>query len=84
MSLKRPIRHFIRIYAITFGNNILAVYFGTLALARLAMSLATSFIKTPAVVALPPVPLDVFDLCGVVAHLRFKLVPNSLATAFGK
>ena len=62
----------------------LAAYFGALALARVAVSLATSFIKPPTIVDLPPFPVDAFDLCGIVVHLQFKMVPNSIGSAFGK
>jgi len=67
----------------TFKNKILVAYLGTLALARLAVSLVTAFIKPPTIVDLPPLPVDAFDLCGIVVHLRFKMVPNSIGTAFG-
>lgn len=67
----------------TFKNKILTAYLVTLALARLAVSLATSFVKPAMIVDLPPLPVDAFDLCGVVIHLQFKMVPNSIGTAFG-
>jgi hypothetical protein len=63
----------LRIYAITLGNKILMVYFGTLALARLAVSLASSFVKPPVIATLPHIPVDAFNL----------LAPNSIGTAFG-
>ena len=68
----------------TFKNKILAAYLGTLAFARLVVSLATSFTKPPTIVNLPPLPVDAFNLCGIVTHLQFKIVPNAMATAFGK
>ena len=67
----------------TFKNKILTTYLGTLALARLAVSFATSFLKPPTIVGLPPLPVDAFDLCGIVVHLQFKMVPNSIGAAFG-
>ena len=83
-SLLQSNRSCPRLYAITFRNKILAVYFGTLTLARLAMALAKAFIKPPTFVELPLVPVDAFNVCGpVVDDLRFMLVPSSLGTAFG-
>ena len=70
-------------YAITFRNKIVAVYFGTLAFARLAVTLASAFLQPVTFIELPPVPVDAFNLCPVVVHLRFKLAPNSLSTTFG-
>lgn len=73
----------LRIYAITSGKTIFVVYFGTLALARLTVALATSFVKAPTVANFPSIPVvDVTHLCVIVIDLQFKLVPNSIATAF--
>ncbi|KAF9646546.1 hypothetical protein BDM02DRAFT_3188752 [Thelephora ganbajun] len=74
----------LRVYAITFKNKMLVVYFGTLALARLAMSLASAFTKPPAIIDLPRIPVDAFNLCGIMVTLQFKLVPNAIGTAFGE
>ena len=68
----------------TFKNKILAAYLGSLALARLAVSLATSFVKPPTIVSLPPLPVDAFNLCGIVVHLQFKMVPNSIDERAGR
>ena len=84
LSLNRLIRLCLRVYAITFGNKILAVYFGTLALARLAVSLASSFVRPVAFVDLPPIPIDAFNFCAVVPQLQFRFVPNAVGTAFGE
>jgi len=72
-----------RIYAITSGKTIFAVYFGTLALARLTVALATSFTTAPTIANFPPLPVDATHLCVIVIDLQFKLAPNSIATAFG-
>jgi hypothetical protein len=59
-------------------------YFGILALARFSLSLAASFSKPPVVVSLPRnLEIDAFSMCAIVIDLRFKLVPNSVGTAFG-
>jgi len=84
LSLDQLIRFHVRVYAITFKNKILAVYFGTLALARLAVSLASAFARPVAFVDLPPIPIDAFNFCPVVPNLQFKLVPNAIGTAFGE
>jgi len=73
----------LRIYAISSKNKILLAYLGALVLARTAMALASPFVDPPAVVSLPQVPVDAFNLCGVVTDLRFLLVPNSIGTVFG-
>lgn len=73
----------LRIYAISLGNKILVAYFGTMALARLSLSLASSFAKPVAVMALPRIPeIDAFNLCGLIITLQFKSVPNAIGTAF--
>jgi len=84
LSLDQLIGFHLRVYAITFRNKILAVYFGTLALARLAVSLASSFARPVAFVDLPPIPIDAFNFCPVLPNLQFRLVPNALGTVFGK
>jgi hypothetical protein len=73
-----------RIYAISFRSKILLVYFGILALARFSLSLAASFSKPPVAISLPRIPeIDAFNMCAIVVDLSFKLVPNSVGTAFG-
>jgi len=67
----------------TLGNKLVAVYFGALALARLAVTLASLFLRPVTLMDLPPIPVDAFNLCPVVVDLQFKVVPNSLATTFG-
>ena len=47
------------------------------------MPLVVSFVKSPAAVDLPMVPIDAFDLCTHAVNLRFMLVPNSVGAAFG-
>lgn len=60
-------------YTIAFRNKLLAVYFGTLALAKLVLTLASSFLPPFMLLALPspppPIPTDTFNLCPVVKHL---------------
>ena len=82
-SFNQLIWRHIRIYAITFKNKILAVYFGSLALTRVAMTLASTFTKPPVIISLPRIPVDAFNLCGIKIDLQFKLVPNSIGTVFG-
>ena len=77
-----PYRH--RIYAITSGKKIFVIYFGILALARLTVSLAASFVKAPVIANFPPIPVDATHMCVTVINLQFRLVPNSIATAFGE
>lgn len=73
-----------RICAITSRSKILAVYFGALALARLATAVATPIIKPPSVGdRIPPIPLDIFYVCAILADLDFMHVSNSIGTAFG-
>ena len=82
--LNQQVRFRLRIYAITFKNKILAAYFGALAVTRLTVTLVASFVQPPTVVDLPPLPIDAFNLCGIVANLQFRMVPASIATAFGQ
>ena len=72
-----------RICALTSKNKILMVYFGALVLARLASALATPFVKPPIVPDIPPIPLDIFNFCGVLTDLDPMLIPSSIGTAFG-
>jgi len=48
------------------------------------VTLVASFVKPPTVVDLPSLPIDAFNLCGIVANLQFRMVPISIATVFGK
>lgn len=82
--LSRMIRFRLRVYAITFRNKILAAYFGTLVLARLTVSLASSFVQPVIFTDLPPIPINTFGFCPIVAHLRFRLIPSAIGTAFGE
>ena len=83
LSLDRLIRFRSRIYGITFGNKIVMAYFGAVALTKFVVSLV-SFLPNVKNVYLPPIPLDVFNLCAVGARLRFRLVPIVMGTTFGE
>jgi len=72
----------LRIYAITFRNKILATYFVALAVARLTVVLVAMFVRPPTIVDLPQLPVDAFNLCGIVVNPPFKMVPNAIATTF--
>ena len=72
-----------RLYAITFKNNTLAVYFGTLAVARLATFLVSFFVEPLSVVDLSVVPIDVFNLCAIKVNPKLLSAPISIGTAFG-
>jgi len=84
LSLNQLIPFHLRVYAISFRNKTLVVYFGTLASARLAVSLASAFARPVAFVDLPPIPIDALNFCPVVPNLQFRLVPNAIGTAFGE
>lgn len=73
----------VRIYGITLRNKILVACFGTLSLAKLAMSLVAIFTSSPVVADSTPAPADAFGLCELVTNPRFGLVPCSIGTAFG-
>jgi len=72
----------LRVYAVTFRNKVLVVYFGTLALARFMIALIVVLIKHPTIVGSLPVPIDAFNQCATVMDLRLMLIPSSLGTAF--
>ena len=72
-----------RIYAITSRNKILAVYFGTLALARSIISLAPALVQRPVFVDLQSLPINASNVCGITMNLKFMLAPNSIGTVFG-
>ena len=71
-----------REYAITRKNRILVVYLGTLVLARLIISLASTFIKHPKTIDIYPYPIDVSNLCVIVTSRRFRSIQNSIGAAF--
>ena len=83
LSLRRLIRSRPRIYALTSRNKILAVYFGSLSLTRLVVSLV-SYLQPVTFLLLPPIPLDIFKMCTFITHPRFKLVPVAIASVFGE
>jgi len=72
----------LRVYAITFRNKRLAVYFGTLILARFTIGLVAAFIKPPTILEFPLVPVDAFNQCATIVNLHLMLIPSSLGTAF--
>jgi len=72
----------LRIYAITLKNKVLAVYFVALSLARLSLSLASSFANTPSITTFPEIPVDAFNLCRIIAQLKFKFVPSIIGSVF--
>ena len=73
----------VRIYGITLRNKMLVACFGTLSLAKLAMSLVAIFTSSPVVADSSPAPADAFGLCELVTNPRFGFVPCSIGTAFG-
>ena len=83
LNLLMRFQFYPRIYAISFKNRILVVYFGTLALARLAATFAANFAKPPVYAPLPALPIDAFGLCGVHVDLSLTFIPYSIGTAFG-
>ena len=52
-------------------------------LARLTVGMLSSFLKPPAVVGLPLIPIDAFNFCVIDAHLQLMLASNSVGTVFG-
>ena len=50
---------------------------------RLVVSLAPTLVKHPVVLDLHSIPIDAFNLCGVVTDLKSMVVPNSIGTVFG-
>lgn len=72
-----------RVYAITSKNRIIAVYLGTLVLAKLITNFITGFLKPPSVVPIPPIPLDFFNMCTMNVDLHLMVIPNSIGTVFG-
>ena len=72
-----------RVYAVTRKNKMLAVYLGTLVLARLIISLASTFIKHPKVIGIYPFLIDAFNLCVIVTNFRFMSTQNPIGAAFG-
>ena len=75
---------YLRIYAITSRNKILAAYFGLLALGRLALLLVMT-LAIPLVASDPnALPPNVFTRCGLVKYFRLQAIPAYIGTAFGK
>ena len=70
-------------YAITSKNKILAVYFGTLVLARLIVSVVISIHGHPTAVIFYEASVDAFDICEIVIDLEFMSIPSVIGTAFG-
>ena len=87
VSLNKLMRFLSRIYAITFSNKILMAYFGILALARSATSLAVLLVPTWGTIPdrdlLTHVEIDPINFCGVIANLQSMWVPISIGIAFG-
>jgi len=73
-----------RIYAITSKNKLLTVYFGALALARMAVPFVSAIVEPPTITNLPPIPIDFFNLCAVKINLQLMVIPNSIGSVFGK
>ena len=59
------------------------MYFGILVLARVVISLALTLINKPIILDLPPIPIDAFNLCGVIMDLKLMVIPNSIGTLTG-
>ena len=72
-----------RLYAITFRNNKLVVYFGVLAFTRFTMFIVSFFVEPTFVVNLPVVPVDAFNMCAFHINPEIMLAPISIGTAFG-
>ena len=72
-----------RLYAITFRNNKLVVYFGILAFARFTMFIVSFFVEPTFVVGLPVVPVDAFNMCAINMNPKIMLAPISIGTTFG-
>ena len=68
----------------TLRNKFIGLYFGTLAAVRFAVALASPFVKPATLLDLPPVPIDAFNLCPIVAQFEFKYLPNAIGTVFGE
>jgi len=60
------------------------MYFGTMALARLALSLAACFLRPVEFTDLPPIPIDAFNLCPIVARYELRYATGAIGTAFGE
>lgn len=72
-----------RIYALTFKNKLLMVYFGSMALTGFIVSVIGFSSRPPEIVTLPWLPTDSASLCTLIAIFKFKLVPLSILTTFG-
>ena len=82
-ALDRLMRSRLRIYGITIGSKVAAVYFGSLALARPVLALTSAIARPVTFVDLPPIPVDAFNMCPVQIHPIFRIVPFALPTLFG-
>ena len=83
VTLDQLIRFCPRVCAITSKSKIITAYFGTLVLARLIISLASSFSRLPTAIDLYSFPVDAFNLCVIVVSLRFMSIPNTVGVVFG-
>ena len=59
------------------------MYFGLLALGRLALLLVVAFATSLAVSDPHQLPPNTFTQCGLVQDFRFQAVPGYIGTAFG-
>ena len=71
-----------KVYAVTRKNKMLAVYLRTLVLARLIISLASTFIKHPKVIGTYPLLIGASNLCVIVINHWFMSIQNSIGAAF--
>ena len=85
-SLNWLIRFHLRVYALTFRNKFIALYFGSLVVTKFVTLFISTHSNPVGLFDLPqiPIPLDTFDACLVIPKLRIKRVPLALSTAFGE
>ena len=83
VSLNQLIQFCSRVYAISSGNRVLVIYFVTLLLARMAISLVLAFAVPPGFRDLQSIPIDAFNLCGIIRDLKCMAVPYLIGTVFG-
>ena len=80
-------RFLFRIYAITFSNKILAVYFGSLALAKSATSLAALLGATLGFASYQDLStqaeIDPIHFCGIITNVKSMWIPYSIGIVFG-
>ena len=60
------------------------MYFGAMAMARLALSLAACFLRPVELLDLPPIPIDAFNLCPIVARYELRYATGVVGTVFGE